>query len=82
MPPTVEWISLVVPSGIWTERNANTMLPFLFIHPAEEAFWTVPVSLLDRPGDSGPGGIEQLMIRLVVRLRNNGLDLRARRGRT
>src|ERR1700732_4557483 len=37
---------------------------------------------LDRPGDSGPGGIEQLMIRLVVRLRNNGLDLRARRGRT
>jgi len=43
--------------------------------PAEEAFWTVPVILV-------PGGIEQLMIRLVVRLRNNGLDLRARRGRT
>jgi len=38
--------------------------------------------ILDRPGDSGPGGIEQLMIRLVIRLRNNGLDLRARRGRT
>src|ERR1700676_4176717 len=75
MPPTVEWISLFVPSGIWTERNANTMLPFLFIHPAERGF-------LDRSGDSGPGGIEQLMIRLVVRLRNNGLDLRARRGRT
>src|SRR6267378_4135612 len=37
---------------------------------------------LDRPGDSGPGGIEQLMIRLVVRLRDNGLDLHARRGRT
>jgi hypothetical protein len=46
MPPTVGRISLVVPSGIWTERNANKMLPFLFIHPAEEAFWTVPVILV------------------------------------
>jgi len=41
------------------------MLPFLFIHP-RGGFWTVPVILVRR--------IEQLMIRLVVRLRNNGLD--------
>jgi hypothetical protein len=46
MPPTVGRISLVVPSGIWTERNANKMLPFLFNHPADEAFWTVPVILV------------------------------------
>src|SRR5260370_7387674 len=37
---------------------------------------------LDRPGDPGPSGIEQLMIRLLVGLRNSSLDFRARRGRT